>query len=307
MTSGARWAVSVLDSCVHLVSPRSQLSSGGRVDGALWAAAAPGGSPVQPAATRAAVRGLQSDLPRGIRAISRGADRSPALPPEIPGRPPVGASPYSPPPVADRSQIVRSRSCTRHHSVCPARSAARFCGAPAGDRRWVMAENPVLRANRAARSLLTDVVALARQAPTLAEDQLRTALATLGSLAARQLNPRPAYDPWRDAAGEPVPVGARVEQIEIAPDYGALRSRLHQRGEVISRRGCRLYIRFDGEQERVSIRPHLVRVVPLSIAHIITQLDSLHRKHAADLADRGRPGHSAPDPGDRMAKQQEGI
>jgi hypothetical protein len=149
-----------------------------------------------------------------------------------------------------------------------------------------MAENPVLRANRAARSLLTDVVALAGHAPTLAEDQLR---ATLGSLAARQLDPRPAYDPWCDAAGKPVPVGARVEQIEIAPDYGALRSRLHQRGEVICRRGCRLYVRFDGEQERVSIRPHLVRVVPLSIAHIITQLDSLHREHAADLADGGHP------------------
>ncbi len=46
---------------------------------------------------------------------------------------------------------------------------------------------------------------------------------------------RPAYDPWRDVDGTPIPVGARVEQVAVAKEHGALSARLHQRGEVIRR------------------------------------------------------------------------
>jgi hypothetical protein len=73
---------------------------------------------------------------------------------------------------------------------------------------------------------------------------------------------RPPFDPWRDVDGTPIRVGARVEQIGVAKGHGALRGRLHQRGEVI-RRGhhTRLCVRFDDETELVSVRPHLLRVV----------------------------------------------
>jgi hypothetical protein len=79
---------------------------------------------------------------------------------------------------------------------------------------------------------------------------------------------RPAYDPWRDVDGTPIPVGARVEQVAVAKEHGAQSARLHQRGEVIrcgsgtGRGHLRLYVRFQGEDESVSIRPHLVRVIP---------------------------------------------
>lgn len=62
------------------------------------------------------------------------------------------------------------------------------------------------------------------------------------------------------------PWAARVEQVAVAKEHGALRTRLHQQGEVVShgKRGrghLRLYVRFDGDTEAVSIRPHLVRIV----------------------------------------------
>lgn len=69
------------------------------------------------------------------------------------------------------------------------------------------------------------------------------------------------YDPWRDARDIPIPLRCRVEQITVAKEHGALRSRLHKQGEVVDRRGTRLVVRFDGEGEPVSIRPHLVRVL----------------------------------------------
>ncbi|MGH3684651.1 MAG: hypothetical protein ACRDRU_22895 [Pseudonocardiaceae bacterium] len=53
---------------------------------------------------------------------------------------------------------------------------------------------------------------------------------------------RPLYDRWRDAGGVHVPDGCRVEVL------GRTRS-------------TRLLVRFDGEQDQVSIRPHLVRVI----------------------------------------------
>ncbi len=63
---------------------------------------------------------------------------------------------------------------------------------------------------------------------------------------------------------------------------GAPRSRLHARGQVTSRGTTRLIVRFDGEDQTVSIRPHLVRVLPaeaetqlLSAKHVINQLRGL--------------------------------
>ncbi len=69
------------------------------------------------------------------------------------------------------------------------------------------------------------------------------------------------YDRWRDVDGTHVPVGAQVvEQVEVDARRGALRSRLHARGLVTSRGTTRLVMRFEDEEETVSIRPHLVRV-----------------------------------------------
>jgi hypothetical protein len=73
--------------------------------------------------------------------------------------------------------------------------------------------------------------------------------------------PRPRYDPWRDTDDTPVPLRCRVQQITVAKEHGALRSRLNHHGEVIDRRGTRLHVRFDGEDKPVTIRPHLVRVL----------------------------------------------
>lgn len=73
---------------------------------------------------------------------------------------------------------------------------------------------------------------------------------------------RRSYDRWRDAKGTHIPDGCRVEQVEVDRSYGALLSRLHKRGEVVGRsRSNRLYVRFDGEAEPISLRPHLVRVI----------------------------------------------
>lgn len=72
---------------------------------------------------------------------------------------------------------------------------------------------------------------------------------------------RRAYDRWRDVAGTHVAVGARVEQTETEARLGALRSRLYQQGQVTSRGTTRLVVRFDGEDQTVTIRPHLGRVI----------------------------------------------
>ncbi|MGH3935736.1 MAG: hypothetical protein ACRDS1_12305 [Pseudonocardiaceae bacterium] len=71
------------------------------------------------------------------------------------------------------------------------------------------------------------------------------------------------YDRWRDAQGTHIPVGAHIEQAGTDARMGALSSRLGQRGEVIGRGTTRLLVRFEGADQTVSIRPHLVRVVPL--------------------------------------------
>ncbi|MGH3548908.1 MAG: hypothetical protein ACRDQU_12520 [Pseudonocardiaceae bacterium] len=80
---------------------------------------------------------------------------------------------------------------------------------------------------------------------------------------------RPVYDPWRDVDGTPIADGAVVEQVGIAKEHGALSARLHKQGVVIGRPrrgGNRLYVRFDGETAEVSIRPHLLRLVPPALA-----------------------------------------
>lgn len=70
-----------------------------------------------------------------------------------------------------------------------------------------------------------------------------------------------AYDPWRDFHGHPIPSQCWIEQVAVGKNHGASPSRLHMRGEVVSRSLTRLMVRFDGESEPVGIRPHLVRVL----------------------------------------------
>ena len=90
------------------------------------------------------------------------------------------------------------------------------------------------------------------------------------------------YDRWRDMDGTHVPVGARVEQKEVDDRMGAPRSRLHARGHVTSRGTTRLVVWFDREDQTVSIRPHVVPILPaetemppLNVEHIIEQLRGL--------------------------------
>jgi hypothetical protein len=97
------------------------------------------------------------------------------------------------------------------------------------------------------------------------------------SLQGRGRRRRPAYDPWRDAAGVSIPPGARVEQVLVDRAHGALASRLGKQAQVIRRsRGTRLVVRFDGEDQPVSIRPDLVRVRPVNTGQILDQLHQLH-------------------------------
>jgi len=73
--------------------------------------------------------------------------------------------------------------------------------------------------------------------------------------------PRPAYDPWRDVDGVPIPQQCRIEQVAVDKERGALPSRLHKHGHVLGRGTTRLTVRFDNENKVVRIRPHLVRVL----------------------------------------------
>lgn len=94
---------------------------------------------------------------------------------------------------------------------------------------------------------------------------------------------RPVYDRWRDAEGTHIPVGCRVEQVDVNRAQGALRCRLGKRGVVVARSPSnRLRVRFDGEERWVSIRPHLVRMLaveadrsPRSVKHVIADLRDL--------------------------------
>jgi hypothetical protein len=68
-------------------------------------------------------------------------------------------------------------------------------------------------------------------------------------------------DPWRDAEGTPIPVGAVVEQTGVDLQLGALRSRLGKQGRVLRRSATRLVVRFEGETALARIQPELLRVV----------------------------------------------
>lgn len=69
-----------------------------------------------------------------------------------------------------------------------------------------------------------------------------------------------AYDPWRDVDGVHIADRCRVTQIAVAKLHGALPARLHKSGMIIGRGTNRVKVRFDGESNVVSVRPHLVRV-----------------------------------------------
>lgn len=76
---------------------------------------------------------------------------------------------------------------------------------------------------------------------------------------------RRVYDRWRDVDGIRVPVSARVVQTGTDARLGALRSRLPARGQVTSKDATRLVVRFDGENQTMIIRPHLVRVIEIEV------------------------------------------
>jgi hypothetical protein len=99
-----------------------------------------------------------------------------------------------------------------------------------------------------------EAISVSDQPDTQRSDRLTTIVT--GAIA------RPVYDRWRDARGVHIPDGCRVEQVLVAKEYGGLPHRLRKRAQVIGRsRSNRLYVRFDGEDRQVSIRPHLVRVI----------------------------------------------
>jgi hypothetical protein len=64
---------------------------------------------------------------------------------------------------------------------------------------------------------------------------------------------RLACDPWRDAKGTPIPPQCRVEQIAVAEGQEALLSRLHQQGQVLSRGAYLLRVRFDHDNQLISM------------------------------------------------------
>jgi hypothetical protein len=70
-----------------------------------------------------------------------------------------------------------------------------------------------------------------------------------------------AYDPWRDVDGVHIADQCRVKQIAVDKQHGALPARLHKSGVIIGRGTNRVNVRFDGESNVVSVRPHLVRVL----------------------------------------------
>jgi hypothetical protein len=71
--------------------------------------------------------------------------------------------------------------------------------------------------------------------------------------------------------------GDRIEQVLVDRAHGALASRLGKQGGVIRRsRGSRLVVRFDGEDQPVTIRPDLLRLRPVTSEQIVGQLEQLH-------------------------------
>jgi hypothetical protein len=75
--------------------------------------------------------------------------------------------------------------------------------------------------------------------------------------------PRPetTEDPWLDAEGTYIPLQGWVEQVVVDETQGALPSRLHQQGQVIGQVLHKLYVHFKPENQVITLRPHLVRVI----------------------------------------------
>ena len=71
----------------------------------------------------------------------------------------------------------------------------------------------------------------------------------------------PDSDPWRDAEGVHIPIQSRVEQVAVDKNHGALRDRLHHRGQVIGRGLHLIFVRFDHGNQLIALRPHHVRVI----------------------------------------------
>jgi hypothetical protein len=68
-------------------------------------------------------------------------------------------------------------------------------------------------------------------------------------------------DPWRDADGTHIPPRSWVEQVAVDIEQGALPSRLHQQGQVISRGAYLLHVLFDHGTKQIALRPQLVGVL----------------------------------------------
>jgi hypothetical protein len=68
-------------------------------------------------------------------------------------------------------------------------------------------------------------------------------------------------DPWRDADGTHIPLRSRVEQVAVDTEHGALPSRLHHQGKVVSRGTYLMHVIFDHDNQLIALRPHLVRVL----------------------------------------------
>ncbi|MGB6162141.1 MAG: hypothetical protein WCF33_12365 [Pseudonocardiaceae bacterium] len=81
--------------------------------------------------------------------------------------------------------------------------------------------------------------------------------------------PRPLSDfPLLDTEGTRMSLGSRVEQVVVEEAHGALRSRLHQHGEIIGRDRHLVYVRFEQEwQHLVTLRPHHLRVLNTPDGH----------------------------------------
>jgi hypothetical protein len=71
----------------------------------------------------------------------------------------------------------------------------------------------------------------------------------------------PASDRWRDADGNHISLQNRVEQVAVDKNHGALRDRLHERGQVIGRGTRLIYVRFDYGNQLIALWPHHVRVI----------------------------------------------
>ena len=72
---------------------------------------------------------------------------------------------------------------------------------------------------------------------------------------------RPVRGRWCDVEGTSVALFCRVEQVEEAPEPGALPSRLGQQGEVVGGGLESLFVRFS-DHAVVSLPPQVLRLLP---------------------------------------------